>query len=1238
MDSLPSFVAPQPPPPVGNPPGDGALPDFVTATPGFVASDGLPSFVNASSRPDSGFVNGVESVGKVVSNAVADVFSTPLGPSEKDLAPFVQGGFSGPVGDLVHSFNRAVLTNGGVALDLTQRVGTAALMAGAAAAGETARQLGMDDASAGRLTRDLVGLGISAGVVLGSRPAAPKFSEFTGVDAPEGAATTVDAATRSAPDVGAEASAAPSATPPEGVRVATPEEAGTMGASPYGQVPPAPQRLVDWIRANGGVQDAGGDIRHVLGGAKYRPGLINNKSGMTLDDAALKAWEDGFIPGADRPQINDLLDAVTKDLKGDPQFSERDSAAAADYHAALGHNQEIDELASRFDLDPANKTRAQFLDAAASRMSQDQLASEISSQSAAHESAFKEAEKSAQAWVASRGDAWEPDSFYAKSNPQTLADLENEYQQEAASRAAQEVPGGAGPSGPSAADTGPIQESAGSRGGGAGAPGSAAQAGESGSVNSAIGDVKALGDDLAKSGAIDEAVSSLPPEMQAGAKADLVQAFHDGVASAAEDAAPPPPSDIKTPLTEERIAQPISKNVVDAAGALLEAGNVTRDPARLLSDQILELLQTERLSSDQISQVLQDHNVTGAELGQLWRVDVTKSAQTLQSLSAISRRLGALQGDVGDGIATDTRAMGWFRRIDNLRRGLMVSQLSTAARNFVSQVGRVGLDTLEQGLSYSLRRVFGQTTHLESPTDAFASVMGLFRPFKTKAEVDDILGRFPVENDALWQNVMSDIVVKGGAGDILSKAETGVRVLNAANQLQEYVVRRAAFAASLDRRLARQGLDLGDIIDKNAIGAIPRDAIKGAVNDALELTFAKNFSPMADGAEGLAGNFIRLVNGIPGASFILPFPRFLMNAVKFQYEFSPAGFLKLTSAAERAKIASGDLSTISRATLGSAMLLGAYQLRNSGYAGEKWYELKLPDGRTVDTRPYNPFASYLFVADIAKRLREGTLDKLQTSDIVQGVLSTNMRAGAGLYVVDSILNGLSGLGSKEKALRAIQDLAGNVAATFLVPLSQISEVMAEFDGKAAILRSTREGPYVGFGQGAGPAPAVGINAGPAMRMIPGLQNNLPPVQLPTRSAPPTQEAPMLKLLTGISLNNPKNAGESEIARLGFTTQDVAPSTGDPKADRFVNSKMGALFEHVIVPLVEAPGYQRLSDTAKPLVMAEALHAIHGIAEKQAAAENPAYFGKLKLEAIPTRERRLIESITGRPVGDLIPAQ
>jgi hypothetical protein len=50
-----------------------------------------------------------------------------------------------------------------------------------------------------------------------------------------------------------------------------------------------------------------------------------------------------------------------------------------------------------------------------------------------------------------------------------------------------------------------------------------------------------------------------------------------------------------------------------------------------------------------------------------------------------------------------------------------------------------------------------------------------------------------------------------------------------------------------------------------------------------------------------------------------------------------------------------------------------------------------------------------------------------------------------------------------------------------------------------------------------------------------------------------------------------------------------------------------------------------------------LSSIHTIAERQAAAESPAYFGRIKLESVPMRERRVIESVTGRPIGDLLPA-
>ncbi len=47
-------------------------------------------------------------------------------------------------------------------------------------------------------------------------------------------------------------------------------------ASPFVTVPKEPERLASYLRRNGGLADAGGDVRSMFGGAKYRPGLISS--------------------------------------------------------------------------------------------------------------------------------------------------------------------------------------------------------------------------------------------------------------------------------------------------------------------------------------------------------------------------------------------------------------------------------------------------------------------------------------------------------------------------------------------------------------------------------------------------------------------------------------------------------------------------------------------------------------------------------------------------------------------------------------------------------------------------------------------------------------------------------------------------------------------------------------------------------------------------------------------------
>lgn len=117
--------------------------------------------------------------------------------------------------------------------------------------------------------------------------------------------------------------------------------------------------LVDQLVKAGGVQDFSGELRNFDAG-KARPGLIN-KAGITPDQALTLARESGFLPPApegepDTLDINDLLDLIDQDLRGDGVFRDtpankslaelRDTALAwqAELPTLLGDGESIQDL------------------------------------------------------------------------------------------------------------------------------------------------------------------------------------------------------------------------------------------------------------------------------------------------------------------------------------------------------------------------------------------------------------------------------------------------------------------------------------------------------------------------------------------------------------------------------------------------------------------------------------------------------------------------------------------------------------------------------------------------------------------------------------------------------------------------------------------------------------------------------------------------------------------------------
>jgi len=120
-----------------------------------------------------------------------------------------------------------------------------------------------------------------------------------------------------------------------------------------------PKSLTQFVKEKGGLKESKGELNAIGITSRSRPGLINNRSGQTLDDAALDAFEAGFFPLNDaRPTINEFLVALADDIQKRPQrFRPEDELLVAE-------RAEIDdalEVLSRVGIDPRRLADAEIL-------------------------------------------------------------------------------------------------------------------------------------------------------------------------------------------------------------------------------------------------------------------------------------------------------------------------------------------------------------------------------------------------------------------------------------------------------------------------------------------------------------------------------------------------------------------------------------------------------------------------------------------------------------------------------------------------------------------------------------------------------------------------------------------------------------------------------------------------------------------------------------------------------------
>jgi len=742
-------------------------------------------------------------------------------------------------------------------------------------------------------------------------------------------------------------------------------------------------------------------------------------------------------------------------------------------------------------------------------------------------------------------------------------------------------------------------------------------------------------------------------------------------------------------ISENIISQPVQKKIVKFFDELLKNNDLARNTNIRISQQMYDVMTSQSVmmqkGSKSIQAILKKNGLTETDLADYFVSGARTSAQNLQQLSVLARNYGKFLGDgkitkdlaksmKNSGLDSDILLNTAFRRLDGVRRASMVGRWSTAMRNFVSQQARVGMNVLYEGMQYGADKLWqklsGKTLQRQvNPLTAMEGFLNTWRSanilnFKKnsvrarlKKDTENILKFYPKENDRLFLRYSSDVANKPNLENYspISFMEKGANLLNFLNRFQEFITRRSVFFSSLDgivrgRPDIYKGLKLKDLVaDEKLLKTIRQEDIGTAIDQSLEMTYAQQPKKGS-----LGEKFVGFVNAVPFTfSLLVPFPRFLVNSLKFLYDYSPAptfvsgvkvaadlplAALTLSTEGTYTKalmkqLKEGDTTGMVKALAGWGLMGTAFQVRNSKIAGEKWNELKVGD-KTIDVLPYNPLAAYLYVADLVNRKQNGTLTK-QTFNVKEfAKVFAGTRGGTGLYLMDQIINIAGGEGTN-KGYRAVNELVGKIAAQYLTPFKTYMGFLDASDGNIQAAKETKTSSL----ENAKIDPTVSIINNFKAIFNPGELQDLTSIThavLDEKTGkyvarPLKNPNPILAELTGVTVRQDKNAAEKELDRLNFTYSEIFKSTGIPVLDRAYKNVFAPMIHLGLSSVVESQGYKNLSVVQQRLVIKELVKGFKKDTMKalQSDASLVPYIMEYNISKIPSSQRAIIDEVIGK---------
>lgn len=707
-----------------------------------------------------------------------------------------------------------------------------------------------------------------------------------------------------------------------------------------------------------------------------------------------------------------------------------------------------------------------------------------------------------------------------------------------------------------------------------------------------------------------------------------------------------------TGITQAEVKTDINKRAINVAKSILLVDPNFSDVARRVGigqqkvssavSQVFDSL--DKIDDVALERALQKEGLTLQEFSKVTGTTVSDAASVMQGYSSLARILKRqaqidpeAQKIIDDMYLRDKAVpdalitlKNGINRFERESKALVVSSIATTVRNVLGTSVSLTFDAAARFIDSTLYQTGKVVKSAKNGTyekgdltvglntivrDTFNTLTYLTNGGITSEVVDRIM----VDNPKIRDQLFSALQESGN-----SKLTAVSRMANTFNVAQDAMFRKAIFTASVERQLRRVGMDMYKILADDK--AIPSDVVKNAADESLKATFS--YMPK----QGVAHHFVKTMEQVPGGSLLVTFPRFMVNAMAFQFKYSPVGAVfgaadlglaalnKSKDPELAARLSMRGMEKMSKALVGTAALGAAidYRMNNQD---SPWYSITGEDGSTVDTRAIFPIAPYLAVGEYIARNIQGKGSTVKVKEIVETLVGAKIPGGAQGYIIEELTKAFNNAEGKEaeKLEKGLGTVFGDFANRFIQPAQPIFNFFELFNTQSQIARD----PNV--------ITSDNIITESAMnRMkskVPGLKEDLPEAKRYLREETPVRAGEFFNTLMGVRIVPKANELEREFTRLGMDPYKYFGSTGDKIIDRAVIEKTAPYINKMVVPLLSTPRYNKLPDEEKVLALSanikDAVDLGRPIAQSQMLGKDKARMDKLTFNQKTIEERNAI---------------